>query len=262
MDEMKDLKELIENGILELYLTGDLSRSEEQELESVIKRSPDVRDYFLKLEEALEAMAIENKVVPPPAVKKNIMAAIDDGPQVIPISTKKSFNPLIGIAASFALLFGISSFWLYTKVNTLEEEIKVVQNEKGSLENKLLEVESNLAEVENVYDLIKNPKTEKYILKGNANSPNAIAVSYVNHESKTVLLDAKGLPQLADEHDYQLWADVDGVMINMGVIPDATDMVAMTYIDDAESLNITIEPAGGSDHPTVERLITNIYIQP
>ena len=39
-----------------------------------------------------------------------------------------------------------------------------------------------------------------------------------------------------------------------------TEMLAMTYIDHAESLNITIEPAGGNDHPTVSKLITNIYM--
>jgi len=49
-------------------------------------------------------------------------------------------------------------------------------------------------------------------------------------------------------------------MIDMGVIPKNSDMVAMTYIADAESLNITIEPAGGSDHPTVSKLISFVSI--
>jgi anti-sigma-K factor RskA len=57
-----------------------------------------------------------------------------------------------------------------------------------------------------------------------------------------------------------MWADVEGEMINMGVINNTENLLAMTYIEDAESLNITIEPAGGSDHPTVSRLISNVYL--
>lgn len=49
-------------------------------------------------------------------------------------------------------------------------------------------------------------------------------------------------------------------MISMGLLPTDKDLVALTYIEKAESLNITIEPKGGNDHPTVERLISNIYL--
>ncbi len=74
------------------------------------------------------------------------------------------------------------------------------------------------------------------------------------------VINTKKLPQLDADHDYQMWADVDGEMIDMGVIPKNKELIAMTYINNAESLNITIEPAGGNDHPTVERLISNVYL--
>jgi hypothetical protein len=59
---------------------------------------------------------------------------------------------------------------------------------------------------------------------------------------------------------YQMWADVDGVMINMGLLPADADLIPVKYIDRAESFNITIEPAGGNDHPTVENLISNVLL--
>jgi hypothetical protein len=46
----------------------------------------------------------------------------------------------------------------------------------------------------------------------------------------------------------------------MGLLPTDRELVTLTYIDRAESLNITIEPKGGNDHPTVERLISNVYL--
>jgi anti-sigma-K factor RskA len=97
-------------------------------------------------------------------------------------------------------------------------------------------------------------------MKGNELMPEASVISYVNHKNRTVIVNASGLPELPSDKDYQLWADVEGVMIDMGVIPKKSEMIAMTYIEDAESLNITIEPAGGNDHPTVSQLITNVYL--
>ena len=49
-------------------------------------------------------------------------------------------------------------------------------------------------------------------------------------------------------------------MINMGILEADQEYIPVRYIDKAESLNITIEPAGGSEHPTVEQLISNIYL--
>jgi hypothetical protein len=49
-------------------------------------------------------------------------------------------------------------------------------------------------------------------------------------------------------------------MIDMGVILKNEPMLAMKYIPNATSLNITIEPLGGNDHPTVERLVSNVYL--
>ena len=55
-----------------------------------------------------------------------------------------------------------------------------------------------------------------------------------------------------------MWSDVDGEMINMGTLAPNQELIPLKYIEKAESLNITIEPVGGNDHPTVEDLISAI----
>ena len=111
-----------------------------------------------------------------------------------------------------------------------------------------------------LFTTITHPDTEQYILKGNALMPEGKVISYVNHETKSVVVNTERLPDLDEAHDYQMWADVEGEMINMGVISKGNNLIAMSYIDHAESLNITIEPLGGNDHPTVERLVPNVYL--
>ena len=49
-------------------------------------------------------------------------------------------------------------------------------------------------------------------------------------------------------------------MINVGIL-DANQMyTGIKFIDNATSLYVTIEPIGGSDHPTVSDLVANVFI--
>ena len=137
---------------------------------------------------------------------------------------------------------------------------KIIELSRDNIKSELQQLEADLASTTNWYQLINNPEVQKLILKGNALSPNSIAVVYLNDDSKSVVLNTEGLVALDEAHTYQMWADVEGEMINMGIIPKDSNMVTMSYIDNAESLNITIEPKGGNDHPTVEQLITNIIL--
>jgi anti-sigma-K factor RskA len=103
-------------------------------------------------------------------------------------------------------------------------------------------------------------QTIPLILHGNDLAPNSRAVAYVNHENKMVVVNAQGLPELPNDKTYQMWSDVDGEMIDMGLLQTNEELITLRYIDKAESLNITIEPAGGNEHPTVEKLIAYVTL--
>lgn len=258
---MMDHSAIKESGMLERHLLGELSPAEVRQVEQALARDPDLMAYFRNMENDLEKMAFENAIDPPAATKAKLMDAIrEDSVSVISIHRSGGNKAYLAIAASLALLFGLTSFWLYTKVNSIEDDLRLVQDQNSELNNNVQVLETQLAETSQWYEAVNDPAAIKLVLQGNAKSPNALAVSYVNHKTKSVVLNAKGLPKLDSEHDYQLWADVKGEMINMGVIPKNSEMIAMTYIDNAESLNITIEPAGGNDHPTVANLISNVYL--
>ena len=65
------------------------------------------------------------------------------------------------------------------------------------------------------------------------------------------------LPALTDDEDYQLWADIDGEMVSVGILKAPKNGPReLNFLKNAESLNITIEPKGGSNHPNVARLVS------
>ncbi len=258
---MMDKAYILENGIIELYLLGELSTDDELVLERLLLEDKELKDEFDSIEANFEALALENAINPPTAVKENLINSLSrDASKVIPLPKKNPYKSYLAIAASIAALIAIGSVWMYSQWNDTKEDLQIATEQNFSLSKELESLKDNLENTSEYLAVLNSADTEQYILKGNALSPSAKLVSYVNHKQKKVIVNATELPELDENHDYQMWADVEGEMINMGVISKDSQLLAMNYINNAESLNVTIEPLGGSYHPTVSRLITNVYL--
>jgi anti-sigma-K factor RskA len=262
-----DKKKILEEGLLEAYLMGDLDMEQLGIVADAIAKDPSLKEAYDAMEEDFERIAFENAVVPPSHVRKSlevVLNAMEDDPGVRPLTmgqerqTKIQFRLMV--AASMAALFALSSFWLYNRWQDSEKNLQMVQRQTSELQHRLAGLENDYQQTNLKYQTINNPNVQPFLLVGNQKLPNSRAIAYVNHQTKEVLLNTKGLPKLSADKTYQLWADVDGEMIDMGILPIDSDLVSMHYIDKAESLNITIEPAGGSEHPTVENLVANVFI--
>ncbi|MBP2833408.1 anti-sigma factor [Aquimarina sp. U1-2] len=264
-DDMIDRKSIKEKGILEQYLLGELLDDEQAQVDKILREDKKLFQYYTEIEEGFEKLAFENAIDPPVSIKESVLNAIR------PITSDKKEKMIYSdhsnkrfiywsIAASLAILFMLSSGWLYDQWQSSKNKLQIVQNETLNLRNRIEILEKDLKETNAWYTKINHPNTLKLVLRGNEISPNSTAITYINHKTETVLLHSEGLQKLARNKTYQMWADVDGEMIDMGVIPAEQQMIAMKYIANAASINITIEPAGGSDHPTVERLISNVLL--
>ena len=84
---------------------------------------------------------------------------------------------------------------------------------------------------------------------------------YWNKKDKSVLINyvAMDLPKTDAEHEYQLWAMVNGKPVSLGVFgkPDSTSneaLLKMPAIQEAQAFAVTLEPMGGSVNPTMEKL--------
>jgi anti-sigma-K factor RskA len=263
-----DRKKIMEDGLLERYLTGDLPEDLCNELEQVLKEDTSLKQLFSQMEEDFERLAMENAITPPQDVKRSLKAYINTleghasggAPDVRNISLSHRFRRPFLVAASLAVLLAVSSFWLYSRWQQAENTLKLVQQQTLSLQDRVVNLEKSVEESRDSFRRLNDPNVIPLLLEGNEISPKSRAVAFINHASREVIVNPKGLSPLDQDHDYQMWADVDGEMINMGIIPRDIDLVALKYIEDAASINITIEPAGGSEHPTVERLISSALL--
>lgn len=262
-----DRKQIIDEGLLELYLLGELSLEEEQKVVALIAKDKDLRTIFNDLELAFEKLGMENAITPPEKVREQLKTKLGK-PYIASRSEQKNSPALEGkkystkflVAASIAIVFALSSIWLYSKWRQSLETLNFLQSQTVILEERLSQLENNYQLTSTKYNAINNPQIIPLVLNGNDRSPGSKVVFFVNHQNKTVLVNAQGLSPLDAENSYQLWADVEGEMINMGLLSTEEDLIPAIYISKAESFNITIEPAGGNNHPTVKNLIGNVYL--
>ena len=250
-----------------MYLLGSLSEQEETQLQQLLSGDAELREEFRALEAEFELIAFENAVEPAGHVRKNFMSKMGIQPTASDVSEnsrKQKSDSLqstkLLVAASLAALFALGSFWLYVQWQGSVDDFKSLEQQTVELQDRLNSLEQKYTSTQERYVSISTPGVIPLYLQGNDISPQSTMIAYINHQNRSVIVNTLGLQPLDADKSYQLWADVDGEMINMGLLPQAEEYIPVRYIDKAESLNITIEPAGGSDHPTVDNLISNIYL--
>lgn len=251
---MMEKKRILEEGLLELYLTGELSEELTTAVEEALEQDKSLKEHFDVLESDFERIGMEQAITPPLIVKERIKNSISQ-----PRIRKINWVPL-SIAAGFALVFGLSTFWLYVKWQDAESNLNTLELTTSQLQQQIDNLSSEFRLTSNRLESINNPNVIPLVLYGNQKAPNGKAVAYINHKSQLVFVNPKGLPALPADKTYQMWSDVNGEMINMGVVPTDKELITLKYIKNAESLNLTIEPVGGSEHPTVEELVSNVII--
>ncbi len=258
----KELQVFLESDLLERYLVGDTNDSENYKVETYISDYPEIKAEYILLQDNLEILAKSNAIEPPMNILENVLAELGETP-VIDLQQYRKPMPWFGIAASVAaLIFGAMSFFLFSQNQVLLEKNTLTNTELNELRLDAAQTNSKLADITKRYDMLNNPETNKYILRGNKRAKDLKTVAYINTVDKLSLIDVVDLPQLPDDQIYQLWAEVNDKMVNLGILDESNrNLIPVPYLEDALSYNITIEPKGGNQTASVENSVANIVIQ-
>ncbi|WP_298346251.1 anti-sigma factor [uncultured Algibacter sp.] len=254
----------LNSGLLEKYLLGDTTTAENEMVESHIARYPEVENAYNTMQHNLEVVAKTNATEAPTHILNNILNELDDAP-VLKLNTsvkhKKWYK--FSVAASIAaLIFAGTSYFYYSHNQKLANENQVVVDELFDLRS---DIEQNNKMLDNVMrQLLKlnNPETQKYIIKGNERAKDLKTVAYINPKEKTSMIDVVSLPELPEEQCYQIWAELQGKMVNLGILDKADRKLRnIPYTENALALSITIEPKGGNNIASTENAVAQISLQ-
>ncbi|MDD7886693.1 anti-sigma factor [Flavivirga sp. 57AJ16] len=254
----------LNSGLLENYLIGKTTSEETEMVESYISKYPEVQNAYNTLQYNLEIVAKSNAVEAPKNILDNILEELDEKP-VVNLNTRSKYKSWykFSIAASIAaLIFAGTSYHFYSQKQKLSQENQVVVDEIFDLRSDIAKNNQKLDDVMRQLLKLNNPETEKYIITGNERAKDLKTVAYINPKEKTSMIDVVSLPQLPEEQCYQIWADLQGKMVSLGILNEADrKLMSIPYAENALALNITIEPKGGNKIASMENKVAAISLQ-
>lgn len=242
----------LDTDLLEKYLLGTTTPEESMQVERYIAMYPEVRKTYDELQENLETYAKMYALNAPEGLKAKILNRIK-----AQNTGRRKFQRYAVAASIAAFLFAGSSYFFWNQNQNLQDENVIVNNKIRTLEEDMKE---QLEDVRNQFIVLNNPQTKKYAVNGNKKAKELKAVAYINPVKKLSYINVRNLPNLPDNQCYQMWAEVNGEMVNLGVIKNVDDkdhLRPLPYAENSVSY-ITIEPQGGNDTPTVKNIVANI----
>ncbi len=240
-----DINGYISSGIIELYVLGLCSPEEAKELEQLRRQYPSLNDAILQYEIELEKNMQKNSILPGPLADEKILTHLESlQPPVINIDQHKKItgkiNRLKLVAASAILLLGVSVFFNYTLYK---------KTKRQSLNN------NNPATLPSSdYAILNNPSITPVALYGVGIHAICRCTLFWDKKTGKAYIIIHHLPKSSSVKDYQIWAEVNGKPVNLGII---NDEIRGRFIEvsnvpaGAIAFTVTLEKAGGSDTPTV-----------
>ena len=247
-------EEILKNGYLEAYLLGELSGEELKAFETTLRSDAELREKLADLELHLETMAFENAIEPPPTVKKSLKNTLEKPRIVLP------YRPDLWAAAALAALFAISAFGLFMRWQNTQEKLELLQENHLFVRSQLEETRMKINAQENILQRVSAPGVVPVFLRGNEKVTEFEVVVYLDETNGKVWLNTANLPAPPRGKSYQMWGDVDEHMVSMGIVNAQKRWQTLTYLPDAGSLNVTLEPEGGSEEASVDQLLAQTII--
>jgi anti-sigma-K factor RskA len=257
-----EAQEYIASGILELYVYGLLSEAENEEVAAMAKNHPEIHEEIIAIEKAIVALSSSFSPFHSVANYEKIKAKLElKHALVIKMeSSTRNWPKYMGWVVAVLLLAGIS--YQYTVLTETSNQLVTIETEKTKLEKEFNALQLKNKAEETSLAVIRDDKNTVVSLGGQTVSPESFAKVYWNKETKTVYVDALGLPEPPKGMVYQIWA----IKLNpltptsIGLLDNFKEndpkIFAVNNAEEAEAFGITLEPAGGSITPTMEQLYT------
>ena len=253
----------LNSGLLDKYLLGETTSAEAEMVESYITRHPEIENTYNIMQHNLEVVAKANAVEAPKDILNNILDELDNTP-VVKLNTVNKYKKWykFTVAASVAaLIFAGTSTYFYDQNQKLKSDTLVVDQEIDDLRSDIAQNNKMLDNVMRQLLELNNPETEKYIIKGNDRAKDLKTVAYINPKEKTSMIDVVSLPELPEEQCYQIWAELQGKMVNLGILDKADRKLrSIPYMEDALAISITIEPKGGNTMASTKNSVAQISL--
>ena len=255
-------QELIGSGLLEAYVLGHAAPEEVHLVERMRREHAEVARELEAIEVALEQHAMKQAVPPPDRVRARVLNAIQQLPgRVVPMNGAREHVPdrrwmWLAAACLFAFLLSAGmNFSLYRQIKDMRTELAELQAGRAVLAQELQVQRAALETSRSELAVVMDPHKQMVHLAGQVLDPKAGARVYYDQATKELYLQVMALPAAPSGKQYQFWAQVDGQMVDAGMLPsDSAGIHRMKDMAGATAFGVTLENEGGSPTPTLSAL--------
>jgi anti-sigma-K factor RskA len=271
---VEQAKAYIESGILELYVLGQLNGQEVNEVEAMASKYPEVLQEIRAIEIAMERYALSNAIEPRPGLDVKITDQLNrsfkvtalphqDLPAIEKRASTKIRNLVFALAACITLLLvaTVALISANSRLSEARQQLSALNLQNRKFTATVGFMKQTNSDLQKVADMIDDPNWTIVKLAGTKVQPSSKMMVYWNKKNKNVILDKSRmlLPKNDPEHQYQLWAMVQGKPVDLGVFDMKTDsasmLLIMKEIPSAQAFAVTLEKRGGSPTPTMGNMI-------
>jgi anti-sigma-K factor RskA len=238
---------------------GDLTAQEKSEVEKNLMLFPELRKELRQIEEAQETFLRQTAIEPPSFIKVKLFEEVSAAEtKVVTISDNRSVFWRYAAAASISIAI-VSSYLAYnywSKWRKVSGDLTELVAQNQQIAKGYNDVNQRLNKLEQDIDIIGDSRFKRVIMSGTENAPGALASVYWNESSQEVFLRIQNMKQLSREHQYQLWAIIDGKPVDAGVFDaTVTGLIKMKNVPDgAVTFAVTVERYGGNESPSLETM--------
>ena len=244
---------------------GQCTVAETREVQDMLQQHAEVRTELAEIEKLLFAYAQSHAEEPSSKVREELMRKIaqtatnvKEEARVIPMEPR-SRNTWWLAAASIVLLISsvATNVVQYSRNNSLNGEIAQLRDRNSSLAGEMDVTKASYESSQKMFAIVNDTSTTVVPMLGTPAFPTMKATVYWNKKSDEVYLAVNNMAKPEEGKEYQLWAIVDGVPVDAGMLNlnDSTALHKMKSFSDAEAFAITLEKKGGSPVPTLELMI-------
>lgn len=257
-----DIREYISSGILELYVAGVLTAEENLEVYRNAGQYPEIEAEIKEIEAAILALS---KSASPRLSKNKGFRDVQQRigyrkeTKVVQFPERKSnWGAYMGWAAS--ILFAVGLYWMYTENNKLKSDLEFTYEQNKVLEEQILLARESNEKSQELLATLRDKDISVIALAGQTISPESYAKAYWNRTENKVFIDAQGLPEPPEGMVYQVWSLklTPLTPTSLGLLDDflrdENKIFALSNPNESEAFGITLEPAGGSESPTMDQL--------
>lgn len=253
-----DCREIKE--ILEAYALG---AAEPQEAAALEEHVADCLRCWEELNEAQRAAALLAFSVPleepPPSLRQALLHRAKREAEAAGRGTSlraalRRLLPVgaLALGAAGAAALGFALF--------LQAEMSDLQAEKDSLARQVQEAQARVVQQEEIITLLAAPDAQELVMAPASPRYDATAIYYWSSSSRKGFIVCNRLPRLGEGQVYQVWLWTEDGHVSAGTF-ESWDGTAQLLIDlsgmrePPTAIGITIEPTGGSEAPSGERIL-------